>query len=293
MARRLPPLNGLRAFEAAARHLSFTKAAGELHVTQAAIAQQVKGLEAWLGTKLFRRLPRGLLLTDEGQALLPELKDAFDRIGHAIDRLASAPGGGTLVVSALTTFVLTWLVPRLPRFQALHPDIEVRLMTTSRVVDFAREDVDVAIRYGAGHWPGKLRCEKLFDDLLTPLCGRAFRDRLQRPDDLRRVPLLQTTGDRDWPIWLQAAGVSGIDADKGPLFDSTKIAVQAAIDGLGVAIGSPDLFVDDTAAGRLFQPFPLTVGNGKSWWLVTAEGTAERPKVKAFREWICAEAASH
>jgi DNA-binding transcriptional LysR family regulator len=291
MARRLPPLNGLRAFEAAARQLSFTRAAEELHVTQAAVAHQVKGLEAWLGTKLFRRLPRALLLTDEGQALLPELKDAFDRMSHAIDRLSSARAGGTLVVSALTTFVLTWLVPRLPRFQEAHPTIEVRLLTSARLVDFAREDVDVAIRYGTGYWPG-LRVEKLFDDVLTPLCGRAFRERLREPADLRRVTLLQTTGDEDWPIWLRAAGVTGIDETKGPLFDSTKIAVQAAIDGLGVAIGAPKLFADDVAAGRLFQPFPLAVGNGKAYWTVAPENSADRPKVQAFRDWICAEAAA-
>jgi DNA-binding transcriptional LysR family regulator len=291
MSRRLPPLNGLRAFEAAARHLSFTRAAEEMHVTQAAVAHQVKGLEGWLGAKLFRRLPRGLLLTDEGQALLPELKDAFDRIGHAVERLAAAPAGGTLVVSALTTFVLTWLVPRMPRFQAAHPEIEVRLTTTPRLVDFAREDVDVAIRHGTGRWPG-LRAEKLFEEVLTPLCGRAFRDRLRRPEDFRRVTLLQTTGDEDWPIWLAAAGIAGVDAKKGPLFDSTKIAVQAAIDGLGVAIGSPALFADDVAAGRLFQPFALTVGNGRAYWVVTPEGTPDRPKVRAFREWIVAEAAA-
>jgi DNA-binding transcriptional LysR family regulator len=291
MARRLPPLNALRAFEAAARHLSFTRAAEELHVTQAAVAQQVKGLEATLGTKLFRRLPRGLLLTDEGQALLPALKEAFDRIGQAIERLSSAAAGGTLVVSALTTFVLTWLVPRLPRFQAAHPEIEVRLMTTQHLVDFAREDVDVAIRHGTGHWPG-LRAERLFDEALTPLCGAAFRERLKSPDDLKRVTLLQTTDEDEWPVWLRAAGVAGFDPRRGPVFDSTKIAVQAAIDGLGVAIGGPALFADDIAAGRLFQPFPLTVGNGKAYWMVTPGGAAERPKVRAFRQWILAEAAA-
>jgi DNA-binding transcriptional LysR family regulator len=292
MARRLPSLNALRAFEAAARHLSFTRAADEIHVTQAAVSHQVKALEAELGIKLFRRLPRGLLLTDEGQALLPGLRDAFERIAQVVERVRVPEAAGMLTVSALTTVVMTWLIPRLPRFQAAYPGIEVRLITSPRIVDFAREDVDVAVRYGDGGWPG-LRADKLFDDTLTPLCGRAFCDRLSRPEDLHGVPLIQTDGDEhDWPIWLAAAGMRGARRVRGPQFDSTKIAVQAAIDGLGVAIGAPTLFADDLAAGRLFQPFSLVVGNGKAYWVVTPETTAERPKIKAFRDWALAEAAA-
>jgi len=287
------PLNGLKAFEAAARHLSFTRAADELHVTQAAVSHQVKTLEQRLGVKLFRRLPKSLRLTDEGQALLPELRDAFERMARAINRVTSANGASALSVSTLMTFALTWLVGRLPRFQARHPDIEVRLNTTGRLVDFAREDVDVAVRYGDGNWPG-LNVEKMFEDELTPLCGRAHKDRLRGPEDLRDVPLLDASPPEpasvgDWPTWLRAAGIAQLPVTRGATFDSTKIAAQAAIDGMGVAIGSPYLFAEDIAAGRLFQPFPLTVRNGKTYWLVCAEGTATRPKIKAFREWVFSE----
>ena len=289
------PLNGLKAFEAAARHLSFTRAADELHVTQAAVSHQVKTLEQRLGVKLFRRLPKSLRLTDEGQALLPELRDAFERIARALNRVTSAQGAAALSVSTLTTFALTWLVSRLPRFQARHPEIEVRLNTTGRIVDFAREDVDVAVRYGDGNWPG-LNVEKMFEDELTPLCGRAHKERLRRPEDLRDVPLLDASPPEpasvgDWPTWLRAAGIAQLPVTRGATFDSTKIAAQAAIDGMGVAIGSPYLFAEDIAAGRLFQPFPLTVRNGKTYWLVCAEGTATRPKIKAFREWVLSELA--
>ncbi|HXP76243.1 MAG TPA: transcriptional regulator GcvA [Stellaceae bacterium] len=287
------PLNGLKAFEAAARHLSFTRAADELHVTQAAVSHQVKTLELRLGVKLFRRLPKSLRLTDEGQALLPELRDAFERMARAIHRVTSAQGASALSVSTLMTFALTWLVGRLPRFQARHPEIEVRLNTTGRMVDFAREDVDVAVRYGDGNWPG-LHVEKMFEDELTPLCGRAYKDRLCAPEGLRDVPLMDASPPEpasvgEWRTWFKAAGIAHLPITRGAQFDSTKIAAQAAIDGMGVAIGSPYLFAEDIAAGRLFQPFPLTVRNGKAYWLVCGEGTAARPKIKSFRDWIFSE----
>ncbi|MGH7126608.1 MAG: LysR substrate-binding domain-containing protein, partial [Stellaceae bacterium] len=239
------PLNGLKAFEAAARHLSFTRAADELHVTQAAVSHQVKTLEQRLGVKLFRRLPKSLRLTDEGQALLPDLRDAFERMSRAINRVTSAQGAAALSVSTLTTFALTWMVSRLPRFQARHPDIEVRLNTTGRMVDFAREDVDIAVRYGNGNWPG-LHVERMFEDELTPLCGRAYKDRLREPADLRDVPLLDASPPEpasvgEWGTWFKAAGIAQPPATRAATFDSTKIAVQAAIDGMGIAIGSPYL----------------------------------------------------
>jgi DNA-binding transcriptional LysR family regulator len=246
-----------------------------------------------LGVKLFRRLPKSLRLTDEGQALLPELREAFERMARAINRVTSAQSASALSVSTLTTFALTWLVSRLPRFQARHPDIEVRLNTTGRLVDFAREDVDVAVRYGDGNWRG-LTIEKMFEDELTPLCGRAYKDRLRAPEHLRDVPLLDASPPEpasvgEWGAWFKAAGIGHLPMTRGAVFDSTKIAAQAAIDGLGVAIGSPYLFAEDIAAGRLFQPFPLTVRNGRSYWLVCAEGTATRPKIKAFRDWVFSE----
>jgi DNA-binding transcriptional LysR family regulator len=288
MSRPLPPLNALRAFESAARHLSFTRAADEMNVTQAAISHQVKALEERLGVQLFRRLPRRLLLTDEGQALLPDLRDAFSRMALAVERISARSAIGTLTVSSMTTIVMTWLVPRLPRFQAAHPEIDVRLMTTQRLVDFAREDIDVGIRFGTGKWPG-VKVERMFGEVLSPLCGRQFIDRIKTPGDLRSLPLLRTTEEEEWPIWFAAAGVEAIDVIRGPSFDSTRIAVQAATDGLGIVLGPPSLFADDIAAGRLFQPFPLAVETGKSYWFVVPEAWADRPKVKAFHDWIFAE----
>lgn len=288
MPQPLPPLNALRAFESAARHLSFTRAADELHVTQAAISHQVKGLEERLGIKLFRRLPRQLLLTDEGQALLPDLRDAFNRLAHAVERISARSAAGTLTVSSMTTILMTWLVPRLPRFQEAHPEIDVRLMTTQRLVDFTREDIDVAIRFGTGKWPG-VKSERMFGEVLTPLCGRRFVDECKSPADLHKLPLIRSTEEDEWPIWFAAAGVATTEVRRGPIFDSTKIAVQAAIDGLGIVMGPPTLFADDIAAGRLFQPFALAVETGKSYWFVVPENSAGRPKVKAFRDWIFSE----
>jgi DNA-binding transcriptional LysR family regulator len=292
MPRPLPPLNALRAFEAAARHLSFTNAAQELHVTQAAISHQVKSLEAILGVKLFRRLTRSLLLTDDGQALLPGLRDGFDRIAQAVERVGQASGGGALTVSLMTTFALGWLVPRLPRFQAAHPEVDVRLTTTQRLIDFAREDVDVAIRYGHGNWPG-LRCDKLFDDYLTPLCAPDMAKRLKAHTDLKGLPLLTTSGGPDeWGAWFTQAGLKDFPRTLGTSFDSTLIAVQASIQGVGIAIGDPYFFADDIAAGRLAQPFKLVVNFGKAYWFVSPEQTASRPKVEAFRAWCLAESAA-
>jgi DNA-binding transcriptional LysR family regulator len=291
MERALPPLNALRAFEVAARHLSFTRAAEELHVTQAAVSHQVKALEAHLGVKLFRRLTRGLRLTDEGQALVPELRDAFDRLAVAVTRVGRREAQGRLTISLLTTFALSWLVPRLTRFNALHPEIEVSLIATARVADFRREDVDIAIRYGVGPWPD-VRAEKLFDDELTPLCGQKWIGKLKQPDDLARVPLLVLNNHDDWPAWLRAAGLKHIDANKGQAFDSTRIAVDAAIAGAGVAIGNPYVHAEPIAEGRLFQPFRLVVPNGLTYWLVCPEATMERPKIRAFRDWLHSEIAA-
>jgi DNA-binding transcriptional LysR family regulator len=290
MVRTLPPLNALRAFEAAARHLSFTRAAEELRVTQAAVSHQVKALEERLGVALFRRLTRGLRLTDEGQALLPDLRDGFDRLAHAVERVGRRGAQGRLTVSLLTTFALSWLVPRLPRFNERHPEIEVSLLATQRLADFVREEVDCAVRYGHGPWPG-LRAEKLFDDELTPLCGKQWLPKLKEPGDLARVPLLVLSNDhKDWQTWLEAAGVPHIDGRKGTQFDSTRISVDAAIAGAGVAIGNPYVHEEPITEGRLFQPFDLVVPNGDSYWLVYPEAVAERPKLKAFRAWLLEEA---
>jgi DNA-binding transcriptional LysR family regulator len=290
MARPPLPLNALRAFEASARHLSFTRAAAELHVTQAAVSHHVKALEQQLGVLLFRRLPRGLLLTDEGQTLLPELREAFDRLAGAVERARAGRKAGTLSISLVATFALSWLVPRLPRFHAAHPEIELRLTThNNRPVDFDREDVDLAIRYGTAQEQGG-RADKLFDYALTPLSGRQFIDRLSRLQDLRHLPLIRTGDSGDWPLWLAAAGLPGLRMS-GPVFDSTRLMIEAAIEGVGIAIGSPYLFAGEIADGRLHQPFPLTVPNGRAYWLLMPEDRLRNASVRAFRDWILNEAA--
>lgn len=284
------PLNALRAFEASARHLSFTRAAGELHVTQAAVSHHVKALEQQLGLKLFRRLPRGLLLTDGGQTLLPELREAFDRLAGAVERARAGRSRGALSLSLVATFALSWLVPRLPRFHAAHPGIELRLTThNNRPVDFDREDVALAIRYGTEDEQAG-PADKLFDYALTPLSGRQFFGRLSRLQDLRHLPLIRTGDSGDWPLWLEAVGLPGIRM-AGPVFDSTRVMIEAAIEGVGIAIGSPYLFSGEIADGRLHQPFPLTVPNGRAYWLVMPAGRPRDASVRPFRDWILKEAA--
>ena len=217
--RKLPPLNALRAFEAAARHLSFSRAADELHVTPAAISHQVKTLEGFLGVKLFRRLPRALRLTAEGNALYPELTASFDRLGRAIERVQRRGVRGHLTMSTTPTFAISWLVPRIKRFNEDHPGIKIALVTTVQVADFTREDVDVAVRYGRGPWPG-LRCSKLFDDRLTPLCGDRWAQKMSQPADLVGAPLLTISGQDHRRTWLRAAGLVHPHVDDGPAFES-------------------------------------------------------------------------
>lgn len=262
MSRSQLPLNALRAFEAAARHASFTHAAEELHVTQAAVSHQVKALEERLGVALFVRRPRGLEITSEGEALLPDLRDAFDRMTNALERVGRKANSGTLNVSLVTTFALGWLVPRLHRFQSKHPEIEVRMTTSQKRVDFAREDVDCAIRFTVQPEP-ELHATRLFSDVLTPLCGKRYHDKLKTFDDLKRVPFIDMTHDPEWPIWLRAVGLGDFKPKRVLTFDSTMIAVEAAMEGAGVAVGPPQLFREELAEGRLFQPFEQIVDSGK------------------------------
>jgi DNA-binding transcriptional LysR family regulator len=290
MSRALLPLNALRAFEAAARHKSFVAAADELSVTPAAVSHQVKGLEERLGVALFRRLPRGLILTEDAEVLLPDLRDAFDRMGAALHKLEQRSGTKVLTLSLVTTFALAWLVPRLHRFQTAHPDIEVRMTTTQRSVDFERENVDCAIRF-AGQPAEDLHATKLFVDAITPLTSPKYAGMLKTPDDLRKAPLIDTHFEPEWPIWLRAMGLDDFKPRRVLAFDSTKIAVEAALEGAGVAIGPPDLFVEDLREGRLVQPFPDVVASGKAWWFVCPATSAQRPKIVAFRTWLLDELA--
>ena len=289
---RLPPLNGLRAFEAAARHLSLTKAAEELGVTQAAVSHQVKGLEDALGTKLFRRLTRALALTSTGAALAPELNAAFLRIATAVDRAREREAKGTIRLSLLTTIALTFLVPRLGRFSARHPAIELRLETSTRLVDFDREPMDAAIRYGNGNYPG-LHADRLFDDRYTPLCAPSLAKHIRKPEDVLAHPLLDDHVAYDeWGAWLTAAGVTMRQPRKrAATFDSTRIALEAAMEGMGIALGDPFLFAGEIASGRLVRPLPIVVPAGRSYWFLCRKQDAERPTIKAFRDWILEETA--
>jgi LysR family glycine cleavage system transcriptional activator len=297
MARRLPPLNSLRAFEAAARHLSFTRAAEELHVTPAAISHQIKALEAHLGVKLFRRLNRTVLLTDAGQACVSGLSEAFDRMAAALERLRAQDCGGPLTVSTSPAFAAKWLVPRLERFQERCPEIDVRVSAAMRLVDFAREDVDVAIRYGPGRYPGLLS-ELLLTNEVVPVCAPALLGGprpLRVPQDLRHHTLLHDdtpTSDGaypNWAMWLGAAGVEGVDPSRGPRFDYAGLVVEAAAVGRGVALALSTIAAGDLAAGRLVRPFAVAVPTPFAYYVVCPEATAARPKVEAFRCWLRAE----
>lgn len=298
MTRRLPPLNALRAFEAAARHLSFTKAAKELNVTQAAISHQVKLLEETLGLSLFRRLNRRLLLTDAGQAYLPPLRDAFDAMAAATERLQTADDSGPLKISTLNSFAVKWLLPRLPRFQARHPEVDVTVSSSGSLVDFARDDVDLGIRYGQGRYPG-LRVDRLMEDLIIPVCCPSLLEGeppLRSPEDLRHHTLLHddvhnTPDDPAWAIWLEMNRIDGVDPKRGLRFSEANMVIQAAIAGQGVALSRRVIAMDDIEAGLLVIPFGPAQPTRWVYSLVGLPDEAERPKVRLFRDWLLEEAA--
>lgn len=299
MARRLPPLNAIRAFEAAARHLSFTKAAEELFVTQAAVSHQIKALEAALGLQLFRRFNRRLMLTDAGQAYLPPLREALDGIAAATERLRAAEQTGSLKVSVLPSFAAKWLLPRLSRFRDRHPEIDVLVSASNALVDFAREEADIAIRYGFGRYPG-LEVEFLMGDRIFPVCSPKLLETgppLRGPANLRHHTLLHdadalATESESWRVWLEAAGVSGVDPSRGPGFSDSSMLLQAAVDGQGVALGRSALAALDLEAGRLVQPFGPSIPSNLSYFIVTPRGAGERPKVRLFHDWLLEEAAA-
>ncbi|MDJ0949658.1 MAG: transcriptional regulator GcvA [Alphaproteobacteria bacterium] len=293
MARRLPSLNALRAFEAAARHLSFTKAADELNVTQAAISHQVKGLEDWLGVKLFRRLNRALRLTEEGQDYVPAISDALDGLDAATRKLLRGDAARTLTVTTMDSFAADWLVPRLKRFRVQHPEIEVRVTTSDRLVDFSREDVDMAIRYGRGRYPG-MQVDRLMKEDIFPVCSPELLQGphpLRTPADLQYHTLLHDDMTVNWEAWLKFAGIEGVDASRGPFFQHSYLVRDAALLGEGVALGRGALVADALADGRLVRPFDISLPAEYAYYVVCPETAAETPKNKAFREWLLAEAA--
>jgi LysR family transcriptional regulator, regulator of gene expression of beta-lactamase len=283
------PLNALRAFEASARHLSFTRAAIELCVTQAAISHQVKGLEERLGAQLFRRLPRGLALTDEGMALLPALGDSFDRIAELVEGITSGTAAQLLSVAAVGTFATGWLLPRLPAFHAAHPRIDLRLFTNNNRVDLAGEGLDYAIRFGAGAWHGT-EAVPLIETPLTPLCTPALAEKLATPADLLALPLLRSYRADEWPRWLAEAGIAPPPL-RGPVFDSSLAMAEAAIQGTGVALAPPAMLSRHLEEGRLVRPFTQQVVTGR-YWLTWLQSRTPSPAMAAFREWLAAEIAS-
>jgi len=295
MARRLPPLRSVRAFEAAARHLSFARAADELHVTPAAISQQIKILEAHVGLPLFRRGTQ-LALTEPAAAALPLLSDAFDRLERAMERLRLGRESGPLVVSVPPAFAARWLIPRMERFQARHPDIDLRLSASMKLVNFDTEDVDVAIRYGSGRYAG-LHAEPLKAEAVVPVAAPRLAERLKTPRDLLGVTLLHNdaidwdTTYPSWPVWLAANGVE-VPADfKARRFDDFNLVLQAALAGLGVALVWNTLVGEELGSGRLVGLFPAQpLSNG--YHFVCPPKHLDSPKVAAFRQWALEEAAS-
>lgn len=293
MARKLPPLKTLPDFEAAARHLSFSKAAEELNVTHGAVSRQVKSLEDYLGVRLFRRLNRALRLTDEGQAYARAVRETLESLAEATRRLSTPKEAGRLTVSTTYSFTSGWLVPRLGRFRALHPGIDVRLQANDRAVDFARDNVDLAIRYGRGNYPG-LATERLTGDDYAPVASPALlkgKHPLRKPADLRHHALLHDEGTEvDWRMWLMAAGVEGVDAARGPIFSHSPMVIQAAIRGEGVALGRQVLIEDELASGRLVRLFDLRLKGEMAYYVVCPQSSLAQPKVRAFRDWLFSEA---
>ncbi|MEQ8505230.1 MAG: transcriptional regulator GcvA [Rhodospirillales bacterium] len=291
MSRRLPPLNALRAFEAAARHLSFTQAADELSVTQAAVSHQIRGLEDWLGFPLFRRLSRALVLTEAGQILFPEVREAMDILTTAVNRVQRQDQEGVLTVTTMDSFAQSWLVPRLGRFRQSHPDIDVRLVMSDRMVDLAREGVDVAIRYGRGNWSGLmvtlLRTEELFPVCAPSLVAGGVP--LNEPCDLVHYTLLHDEMPVDWRDWLEAVGCDEVNPERGPGYTHSNLVLLAARAGEGVALGRSVMVADDLAEGRLVRPFEFALPAPQAYYLACVEGTEDRPKIRAFREWLLDE----
>jgi LysR family glycine cleavage system transcriptional activator len=298
MRRRLPSLNALRAFEAAGRYQSFTRAAEELHVTTAAVGHQVKALEDHLGVKLFRRLNRALVLTEAGHGLLPGLQDVFYRLTGVMQAFYQRDAERPVTVSVPPAFAGKWLLPRLDRFREQHPDIEVRIDATNRLVDLLHEDAEIGLRYGAGDYPG-LRTDRLLAEEAFPVCSPELLEGdhpLRVPGDLRWHTLLhgedRASADSwpDWTMWLQAAGVTGVDTRRGLRFSDTELALQVAIQGQGVALGSPVLAGDDLAKGRLIRLFEVSYPVTYAYYLVSPEAIADEPRVVAFRQWVLSEA---
>ncbi|MGQ2917221.1 MULTISPECIES: LysR family transcriptional regulator [Rhizobium] len=287
MVRQFLPLNGLRAFEASARHLSFTRAAIELCVTQAAVSQQVKGLEKRLGVSLFQRLPRGLKITAEGEALLPTVTSSFDQMATTLDRIEAGQVRELLFLGVVGTFAVGWLLPRLKAFQKQHPFIDVRVSTNNNRVDMAAEGLDFAIRFGQGSWHGT-DAFRLFEAPLSPLCTPKLAETLKSPADLVEATLLRSYRSDEWATWFAAAGVAPVaQVNAGIVFDTSLGMMEAALQGLGVALAPPSMFSRHLASGAIVQPFPITISLG-SYWLTRLQSKPQTAAMQAFSDWMFA-----
>lgn len=291
MPRNLPPLNALRTFEAAAAHMSFTLAADELHVTQAAVSHQIKTLEEWLGVPLFARFNRQLKLTDEGRAYLPEVRFALDRISYATQLITEQKSRASLTVCAMDSFAAEWLVPRLADFQKIQPSIDIWLTTWNRMDSLPRDNVDIEIRYGDGEWPDQ-EVSLLMKEEVFPVCSPTLiaDGKLSKPEDLANCTLLHDCITVDWTDWLRAADVEGVDANNGPRFNHSHLMLRAAVNGEGVGLGRSVLAADSLNRGVLSKPFEVSLPAQFAYYIVHRPGIADKPKIKIFTDWLNSQA---
>jgi LysR family glycine cleavage system transcriptional activator len=293
MRPRLPPLNALKAFEAAARHESFTRAAEELCVTQGAVSHQVKALETELAIKLFNRERQRLIITEAGRDYLTVVRDALDRIAAGTERLLQRQSTGVLTVSTSPDFAAKWLVHRLGHFAEAHSGVDLRVSATLHHVDFAREEVDLAVRHGDGNWPGfdtiRLSPEQLFA-VCSPklLTGRR---RIEKLTDILKFPLIHLDNRADWAKWLGGVGIDDATVIHGPVLNRASMVIDAAINGQGIALARTTLAAWDLINDRLVRPFPDSLPVSKTYWIICPKATATLPKIASFREWLLAEAA--
>lgn len=299
--RSIAHLNALRAFEASARHQSFSLAAQELNVTPAAVGQLVRTLEDWLGSPLFVRSTSGrarLVTTEVAEQALPDIRAGLERLAVGLERLRSGSAGGVLTVTVSPAFAAKWLLPRIERFQAAWPETDLRLDTSLKPVDFVAQRIDVGVRYGRGQWPG-LAAEKLMDEEVYPVCAPALlaTATLQAPGDLRGQVLIHdqsvdtSTGFASWQAWLRHAGVQGVPTDRGLRINNSAAVLQAAVDGQGVALARSVMAHDDLAAGRLVRLFPqVRLESALAYYVVYRPECIAQPKVAAFRDWLLREA---
>jgi len=292
MPRRLPSLTSLRAFEAAGRHLSFTKAAAELTVTQAAISHQVKALEEQLLVRLFKRLPRKLELTAEGKSLLPVVSSAFETIAMAVAKVQGPPAIVTLTVRLAPSFAAKWLSPRLEDFRQLYPNIELSLTHSNDPADFKNQPIDLAVTYGNGDWPGVVAAAVLSLDFF-PVCSPKYMQRdgaPKVPADLENCTLLHDATYENWSAWLELVEAFDVNVQRGPVLDDTNVLIQAAVDGLGIALGSSIFVSDHLNAGKLVRPFETVLHDELAYFVVCPDEHLNRAEVAAFRDWLIGQA---